>query len=77
MTVAANEADRAAARRRRLLWSGVLALLGLLLLVVGLTIADGATAWIEVTAAILLLLVSYGLQYVARRETYYRHGDRT
>lgn len=75
--MAANDADRAAARRRRLLWSGVLALVGLLLLVVGLTIADGATAWIEVTAAILLLVVSYALQYVARRETVYRPDDRS
>ncbi|MEV4543458.1 hypothetical protein [Micromonospora echinaurantiaca] len=74
--MAANDGDRAARRRRRLLWSGVLALVGLLLLVVGLTVADGATAWIEVIAAILVLVVSYALQHVARRETVYRPDDR-
>ncbi|MGN9768513.1 DUF3040 domain-containing protein [Micromonospora sp. SD12] len=70
--MAATERERAATRRRRLLWAGVLAVAGLVLLVVGLTVADGTAAWLEVAAAIVLLLVSYGLQYVARRETLYR-----
>ncbi|MEW2382222.1 hypothetical protein AB0873_09045 [Micromonospora sp. NPDC047707] len=64
--------DRAETRRRRLLWSGVLALAGLVLLVIGLTIADGVAAWVEVVVALLLLLASYGVQYVARRDTLYR-----
>ncbi|MCL7457988.1 MULTISPECIES: DUF3040 domain-containing protein [Micromonospora] len=74
--MAATEPERAATRRRRLLWAGVLAVAGLVLLVVGLTVADGTAAWLEVAAAIVLLLVSYGLQYVARREALYRDDDR-
>ncbi|MBQ0906874.1 hypothetical protein [Micromonospora sp. U21] len=74
--MAANEADRVAARRRRQLWAGVLALAGLVLLVIGLTVADGVAAWIEVVVAILLLVTSYVVQYLARREAVYRPDER-
>ncbi|MFD6564188.1 hypothetical protein [Micromonospora profundi] len=74
--MAANQANRAATRRRRQLWAGVLALAGLVLLVVGLTVADGVAAWIEVLVAILLLVTSYVVQHLARRETVYRPDDR-
>jgi hypothetical protein len=67
--------DRAAVRRRRLLWAGILAVIGLVLLALGLTIADGALAGIEVAVAIALLVASYAVQHVARRETLYRHDD--
>ena len=70
--MAASDPDRRATRDRRLLWAGILALIGLILLFLGLTVADGATAWIEVVVAVALLLTSYGLQRVARRETLYR-----
>ncbi|MDM4719222.1 hypothetical protein QTQ03_06265 [Micromonospora sp. WMMA1363] len=69
--MAASDPGRAGIRSR-LLWSGILAVIGLILLFVGLTVADGTAAWIEVAVAIVLLLVSYGLQYVARREGVYR-----
>ncbi|MEV1147471.1 hypothetical protein [Micromonospora sp. NPDC049799] len=68
--------DRADTRRQRLLWSGLLALAGLVLLVIGLTVADGVAAWVEVVVAILLLLASYGVQYLARRETLYADDER-
>ncbi|RKN41507.1 hypothetical protein [Micromonospora endolithica] len=68
--MAAEDRNRTPARRW-LLWSGILALAGLVLLVVGLTVADGVAAWIEVTLAIVLLLASYGVQYLARRESLY------
>ncbi|MET8307501.1 MULTISPECIES: hypothetical protein [unclassified Micromonospora] len=74
--MAPNEADRAATRRRRQLWAGVLALVGLVLLVIGLTVADGVAAWVEVVVAILLLVASYVVQYLARRETVYQHDER-
>ncbi|WP_231925063.1 MULTISPECIES: hypothetical protein [Micromonospora] len=67
--------ERAAARRRRMLAAGILAVLGLALLGLGLTVADGVLAGVEVVLAIVLLLASYALQYVARRETLYRHDD--
>ncbi|MER7457820.1 hypothetical protein [Micromonospora sp. NPDC126480] len=70
--MATRDPDRAARRDSRLLVAGILALVGLVLLVLGLTVADGATAWIEVVVAIALLLVSYGLQRVARRGSLYR-----
>lgn len=73
--MAATGRDRAAARRRRLLLSGILAVVGLALLVLGLTVANGTTAGIEVALSILLLLASYAVQYVARRETLY-HDER-
>lgn len=74
--MARNEANRVATRRRRQLWAGVLALVGLVLLVVGLTAADGVAAWVEVLAAVLLLVASYVVQHLARRETVYRHDER-
>ncbi|MEV0726736.1 hypothetical protein AB0I37_28650 [Micromonospora purpureochromogenes] len=67
--------ERAAVRRRRMLAAGILAVLGLALLGLGLTVADGVLAGVEVVLAIVLLLASYALQYVARRETLYRHDD--
>ncbi|MEV4824494.1 hypothetical protein [Micromonospora sp. NPDC049274] len=72
----ANDANRAATRRRRQLWAGVLALGGLVLLVIGLTVADGVAAWVEVLVAILLLVTSYVVQHLARRATVYRHDER-
>jgi hypothetical protein len=74
--VAANDTNRATTRRRRQLWAGVLALVGLVLLILGLTVADGVAAWIEVLVAVLLLVTSYVVQHLARRETVYRHDDR-
>lgn len=64
-----------AAARPRLLLAVLLAVAGLALLAVGLTIADGLAAWIEVVIAIILLLASYLLQYLARREILYRRDD--
>ncbi|MEO3771132.1 hypothetical protein [Micromonospora sp. B9E7] len=73
--MAPNQTNRATTRRRRQLWAGVLALVGLVLLVLGLTVADGIAAWVEVLVAILLLVTSYVVQHLARRETVYRHDD--
>ncbi|MEU5566239.1 hypothetical protein [Micromonospora musae] len=70
-----NVPGRHAVRRRRQLWSGVLALIGLVLLVLGLTIADGVAAWVEVIVAVVLLVVAYLVQAVARRDTVYRRDD--
>ncbi len=67
--------DRATIRRRRLLWAGFLAVIGLALLLVGLIVARGTLAWVEVALALVLLVASYALQWVARRETLYRHRD--
>ncbi|MEU2610123.1 hypothetical protein ABZ570_00810 [Micromonospora sp. NPDC007271] len=64
--------DRAVVRRRRLWWAGLLAVIGLALLLVGLTIARGALAWLEVALAFVLLVASYALQRAARRATLYR-----
>ncbi|RAO39365.1 hypothetical protein PSN13_00389 [Micromonospora saelicesensis] len=74
--MAANQASRAATRRRRQLWAGVLALVGLVLLVIGVTVADGIAAWVEVVVAVLLLVTSYVVQHLARRETVYRPDER-
>ncbi|WP_433351956.1 hypothetical protein ACQPYV_17295 [Micromonospora saelicesensis] len=74
--MAANQASRAATRRRRQLWAGVLALVGLVLLVIGVTVADGIAAWVEVVVAVLLLVTSYIVQHLARRETVYRPDER-
>ncbi|MBM0278181.1 hypothetical protein [Micromonospora tarensis] len=74
--MAPDQASRAAARRRRQLWAGVLALVGLVLLIVGLTVADGVAAWVEVVVAVLLLVTSYVVQHLARRESVYRSEDR-
>ncbi|RKN16203.1 hypothetical protein D7147_24275 [Micromonospora musae] len=70
-----NVPGRHAVRRRRQLWSGVLALIGLVLLIIGLTIADGVAAWVEVIVAVVLLVVAYLVQAVARRDTVYRRDD--
>ena len=67
--------DRAAVRRRRLWWAGFLAVVGLALLLLGLIVANGTLAWVEVVLAFVLLVASYLLQRVARRETLYRHDD--
>ncbi|RZT78668.1 hypothetical protein EV382_1859 [Micromonospora violae] len=74
--MAANQASRAATRRRRQLWAGVLALVGLVLLIIGVTVADGIAAWVEVVVAILLLVTSYIVQHLARREALYRSDER-
>ncbi|MEU8331725.1 hypothetical protein [Micromonospora sp. NPDC048839] len=74
--MAPKEQDREATRRRRQLWAGVLALVGLVLLIIGVTVADGVAAWVEVLVAILLLVTSYVVQHVARRATVYRHDER-
>ncbi|GGO29528.1 hypothetical protein [Micromonospora parathelypteridis] len=73
--MAANDTNRGAARRRFQLWAGVLALVGLVLLIIGLTVADGVAAWVEVLVAILLLVTSYVVQHLARRETVYRRDE--
>jgi membrane protein implicated in regulation of membrane protease activity len=67
--------DGGARRRRGLLWAGILAVVGLALLIIGLTIANGAVAWLEVVLAIALLVASYAVQRLARRETVYRHDE--
>ncbi|WNM39463.1 hypothetical protein RMN56_30875 [Micromonospora halotolerans] len=64
--------DRSAARRKRLLLAGLLAVVGLILLLLGLTVANGAVAGVEVVLALLLLIGSYAIQHVARRDTLYR-----
>ncbi|MEV4481982.1 hypothetical protein AB0K04_09250 [Micromonospora coxensis] len=68
--------DRTEARRRRLLWAGILAVAGLVLLLLGLTVADGALAWLEVAVAIALLVTSYAVQRVARSEALYTDRER-
>ncbi|MGW5669501.1 hypothetical protein [Micromonospora sp. NPDC003776] len=72
--VAENGRARAAVRRRRLLWAGVLAVVGLALLLVGLIVARGTLAWIEVALALILLVASYIVQRMARREIYRHDG---
>ncbi|MFE9959670.1 hypothetical protein [Micromonospora sp. NPDC005299] len=64
--------ERSTARRKRLLLAGLLAVVGLILLLLGLTVANGAVAGVEVVLALLLLIGSYAIQYVARRDTLYR-----
>ncbi|MFI1197199.1 hypothetical protein ACH4T9_28620 [Micromonospora sp. NPDC020750] len=73
--MADGERERGARRRRRLLWAGILAVAGLALLAIGLTVADGAVAWLEAVVAIVLLVASYAVQRLARRETLYRHDE--
>ncbi|MET8837694.1 hypothetical protein ABZV78_27780 [Micromonospora sp. NPDC004540] len=63
---------RSTARRNRLLLAGLLAVVGLILLLLGLTVANGAVAGVEVALALLLLIASYAIQYAARRNTLYR-----
>jgi hypothetical protein len=72
--VGAGDQDRSTGRRRRLLLAGLLAVVGLILLLLGLTVANGAVAGVEVVLALLLLIGSYAIQYAARRDTLYRDG---
>ncbi|MEV0002680.1 hypothetical protein AB0H28_10380 [Micromonospora sp. NPDC050980] len=74
--MSAGGEDRSARRRRRLLAAGLLAVVGLILLLLGLTVADGAVAGVEVVLALLLLVASYAVQRVARRETVFRDDGR-
>ncbi|MFG2052626.1 hypothetical protein ACGFI9_01225 [Micromonospora sp. NPDC048930] len=67
-----DSGGRAAVRTRRRLWAGLLAVVGLALLLIGLTVANGTVAWVEVVLALVLLVASYTLQRMARRETLYR-----
>jgi hypothetical protein len=62
---------RAAQRRRRLIVAGLAAVLGLVLLLLGLTVATGTVAGVEVALAVLLLVASYVLQHLARRSSLY------
>ncbi|MCP3785610.1 hypothetical protein NLX85_19805 [Micromonospora sp. A3M-1-15] len=73
--MAAGGQDRSRARRNRLLLAGLLAVVGLILLLLALTVANGTVAGVEVVLALLLLVASYAIQYAARRDTLYR--DRT
>ncbi|MEU0155373.1 hypothetical protein [Micromonospora fulviviridis] len=68
--------DRSRARRNRLLLAGLLAVVGLILLLLALTVANGTVAGVEVVLALLLLVASYAIQYVARRDTLYRDRRR-
>lgn len=68
--------DPASVRRRRLLWAGVLAVVGLALLLLGLTVASGTLAGVEVVLALILLVLSYVVQRMARRESLYRRDGR-
>ncbi|MFI6128168.1 hypothetical protein [Micromonospora sp. NPDC051141] len=68
--------DRSARRRTRLLLAGLLAVVGLILLLLGLTVANGTVAGVEVVLALALLVASYAIQRVARRETLYRDERR-
>jgi hypothetical membrane protein len=70
--VGADDRGRSAGRRNRLLLAGLLAVVGLILLLLGLTVANGAVAGVEVVLALLLLIASYAIQHVARRNTVYR-----
>jgi 4-amino-4-deoxy-L-arabinose transferase-like glycosyltransferase len=72
--VSGSDRDRKVTRRRRLLWAAVLAVAGLVLLLLGLTVASGTLAWIEVLLAFALLVASYALQWMARRETFSGRG---
>jgi hypothetical protein len=62
---------RAVQRRRRLIAAGVAAVVGLVLLLLGLTVATGTVAGIEVALAVVLLVASYVLQHLARRSSLY------
>ena len=74
--VGAGGKDRSTGRRNRLLLAGLLAVVGLILLLLGLTVANGAVAGVEVVLALLLLIGSYAIQYAARRDTLYRDERR-
>ncbi|MEU1763027.1 hypothetical protein [Micromonospora sp. NPDC005652] len=71
-----HDAQRSARRRNRLLLAGLLAVVGLILLLLGLTVATGTVAGVEVVLALLLLVTSYAIQRVARRETVYQNERR-
>ncbi|MEU8072763.1 MULTISPECIES: hypothetical protein [unclassified Micromonospora] len=71
-----HDTQRSARRRNRLLLAGLLAVVGLILLLLGLTVANGTIAGVEVALALLLLVASYAIQRVARRETVYRDERR-
>ena len=47
--------------------AGIMAVAGLVLLAVGLTVADGVAAWVDVVLAVTLLVSSYWAQQDARR----------
>ncbi|GGR76498.1 hypothetical protein GCM10010169_20820 [Micromonospora fulviviridis] len=68
--------DRSRARRNGLLLAGLLAVVGLILLLLALTVANGAVAGVEVVLALLLLVASYAIQFAARRDTLYRDRRR-
>ncbi|MFC0033369.1 hypothetical protein ACFFMM_27985 [Micromonospora chaiyaphumensis] len=72
----ADGQGRSTGRRNRLLLAGLLAVVGLILLLLGLTVANGAVAGVEVALALLLLIASYAIQHVARRNTLYRDERR-
>ncbi|AXO34368.1 hypothetical protein [Micromonospora sp. B006] len=72
----ADDAQRSARRRNRLLLAGLLAVVGIILLLLGLTVATGTVAGVEVVLALLLLVSSYAIQRLARRETVYRDERR-
>ncbi|WP_089155948.1 hypothetical protein [Micromonospora sp. NBS 11-29] len=72
----ADGGARSARRRNRLLLAGLLAVVGLILLLLGLTVATGTVAGVEVVLALLLLIASYAIQRVARREVVYRDEER-
>jgi multisubunit Na+/H+ antiporter MnhG subunit len=54
------------------MWAGIAAVIGLILLLLGLTVSDGVVAGVEIVLAILLLVASYALQRAARRQSVYR-----
>ena len=74
--MSAGGGDRSARRRTRLLLAGLLAVVGLILLLLGLTVANGTVAGVEVVLALALLVTSYAIQRVARREIVYRDERR-
>ncbi|MGC4891774.1 hypothetical protein [Micromonospora sp. DT227] len=74
--MSAGGGDRSARRRTRLLLAGLLAVVGLILLLLGLTVANGPVAGVEVVLALALLVASYAVQRVARREIVYRDERR-
>ncbi|MEU7574957.1 hypothetical protein [Micromonospora sp. NPDC049240] len=74
--MSAGGGGRSARRRTRLLLAGLLAVVGLILLLLGLTVANGTVAGVEVVLALALLVASYAIQRVARREIIYRDERR-
>ncbi|WP_174537198.1 DUF3040 domain-containing protein [Micromonospora chalcea] len=74
--MSADDAQQSARRRNRMLLAGLLAVAGLILLLLGFTVASGTVAGVEVVLALLLLVSSYAIQRLARRETVYRDERR-